>query len=577
LLFFQRFLFYLPFLFPSLITSPDHIDEGNFTCSFGHSPPCPITLDNVQDTLAIGRNWSHSFSSICSLFSNFSQPIRVIVFGGSMTWGESTKGCCCEIDESCEETSECRHDFEEARIGGKSYRPCAWPNQFGRWLQKKFPHLQIVYLNSAARASRSDFILELLFIHFHPNSPQRLGSNDLILIDYSVNDASDAPQAGVNLELALRKILTAYDSRPKVLLIETYGYAFHSNSLHVPIGQSSHSADYSTLHRAVAKHYSLPYWSPINAVWSSVKRGFTNLPSNLAFTETHPPWHVHLFIADIIAATFLSEYHHWCSSSSSSSTPSPPPPQTKVHFPVLESLPPPLYGAHAPPDCQLTQFVININAVEEYKKLGTRRRTSPSSQRSSLMTQHRIRRRIEVLSSFPLNTSHYPARWDVVDSVTNQLLIPPQETINNSNIESSLWLLTDDHHRNKPGWIAYPQASDHNISTLRFYFQTPIDFVSLDSSTTLTLSIGYLKTYENVGKVEVGICGESIGIRLDGLWDRPEFHHVSLIQFRYAEISLGQLRACDHLPMNQRYLSVTPTQLHERVKNKFKIMSIRLC
>jgi hypothetical protein len=95
--------------------------------------------------------------------------------------------------------------------------------------------------------------------------------------------------------------------------------------------------------------------------------------------------------------------------------------------------------------------------------------------------------------------------------------------------------------------------------------------------TTLTLSIGYLKTYENVGKVEVGFCGQAVGIRLDGLWDRVEFNHVSLIQLRYAEIHSGHLEACRDLPMSERYLSFTPTQLNERAKNKFKIMSVRLC
>jgi hypothetical protein len=91
------------------------------------------------------------------------------------------------------------------------------------------------------------------------------------------------------------------------------------------------------------------------------------------------------------------------------------------------------------------------------------------------------------------------------------------------------------------------------------------------------LSIGYLKSYENFGKVEVGICGQDIGVRLDGLWDRPEFHHVSLIQFRYKEILPGHLQVCDELPMNERYLSITPSQLNERDKNKFKVMSVRLC
>lgn len=215
---------------------------------------------------------------------------------------------------------------------------------------------------------------------------------------------------------------------------------------------------------------------------------------------------------------------------------------------------------------------LNINAAEEYKKLAKRRMSSPSQR--SFKTQHHIRRRTNVYS-FPSNSSHFPPRWDVVDSVTNQLLISAQETVSDSNTESSLWLLTDDHHRNKPGWIVYPQASDRNISTLRFYFQNPTDFSSLSSA--LTLSIGYLKTYENMGKVQVGICGQAINLRLDGLWNLPEFHHVSLIQFRYTEILRGDLQVCDHLPMSERYISMTPTQLHERGKNKFKIMSIRLC
>jgi hypothetical protein len=64
----------------------------------------------------------------------------------------------------------------------------------------------IIPLNSAAPAFRSEFILERLFVRFNPNSPQKLGSNDLIIIDYSVNDSSDTPQAGANLELAIRKI-----------------------------------------------------------------------------------------------------------------------------------------------------------------------------------------------------------------------------------------------------------------------------------------------------------------------------------------------------------------------------------
>jgi hypothetical protein len=304
--------------------------------------------------------------------------------GNYFWWKYDLGGCCCEIDESCEEMSECREEFhKEHEFRDK---PCAWPNHFARWLQKKFPHLEIIPVNSAAPASRSEFILERLFVRFNPNSPQKLGSNDLIIIDYSVNDSSDAPQAGANLELAVRKILTAYESTPKLLLIETYGYGFYSDLRHVPIGQSSHSPDYSILHRAVAKHYSLPYWSSINAVWSSLNRNSTNLPSFLAFTESHPPWHVHLFIADIIAATFLAEYHHWCSSNS----------PTKSIVPT--TIPPPLYGAQAPLECQLSEFVINVNAAEEYKKLIKRKMTQSSPSLSNSMTPHshrQIRRRTQ--------------------------------------------------------------------------------------------------------------------------------------------------------------------------------------
>ena len=103
-----------------------------FTCPLTHNIPCPVVRENIQDSLNISQISSSNsrktaFSSLCEIkmkLSNKDEKIRVLVFGGSVTMGIWSEGCCTET---------------ETNIGDHAIKRCAWPHFFGEWSKQAFP------------------------------------------------------------------------------------------------------------------------------------------------------------------------------------------------------------------------------------------------------------------------------------------------------------------------------------------------------------------------------------------------------------------------------------------------------
>jgi len=72
--------------------------------------------------------------------------------------------------------------------------------------------------------------------------------------------------------------------------------------------------DYQNVYHAVAKEFKLPLWSYRDTLDFIIKENKTHpavsylsFEHNLYGSNIHPPWYVHRFLADLIAANFLRE------------------------------------------------------------------------------------------------------------------------------------------------------------------------------------------------------------------------------------------------------------------------------
>eukprot|EP01036_Dinobryon_divergens_P032905 gene32905-42586_t len=182
--------------------------------------------------------------------------------GGSVTNGAWARGCVCESD-SCNISEDLRKCLEN-RDGNHC---CSWPRQLRRWLISK-TSARVNFISYAIGGTTSSTALNL-YVEKLPKLPHL----DLVLLDYSVNDAC-----------ALGNGMDTQNSSP---------------------------IDSSQCHAS-----NISWWSATiaNKSFSKILRW----QDNCVECEVHPPWIVHLYTADLYAAIIEKEFHR-CSSSSSTS------------------------------------------------------------------------------------------------------------------------------------------------------------------------------------------------------------------------------------------------------------------
>lgn len=300
---------------------------------------CPLRPQNILDAQrAVTTNtldtqgWSTK-TSFCSAYSTLhnvagaaGNHTRIVILGGSVTGGTYAGGCCCvkEVDRRCTLSAKintiCALDNQKGI--------CSWSEHFKRWANAVFGDRVSVILICGGGCHSLCMSNDLL-VKFQEKGIRTLTSSDIVLIDHSVNDGetwrlkSQVPILEHALSSLIRKIYHASTegSWPTVVLLEHWPFPSGmneriKNATDIPPG----SVDYSTMYSTIAARFELPVWSYKDVVWS---RFVENDPVQSKFRryllflnnrlkkygmDSHPPFYVHLFYADLIAALLLSEF-----------------------------------------------------------------------------------------------------------------------------------------------------------------------------------------------------------------------------------------------------------------------------
>lgn len=284
----------------------------------------PFDKQNIEDILS-AMTWKARSSSLCDVvvannrfnknnaimkYDNKRVPVvKLIFFGGSMTKGSGTEGACCcvdIVDSSCPGLSACRR-YNGA--GNDAY--CGWTGYISRWFQSAFPHVQFEFVDFSDHG-RTSLVSANLFSSMIENLNMTLSSSDIVFLDHSVNDAYSCLKAAnckakLGLETLIREIIhhtiNSDGSWPNIILIEQYPKA-------------DKLAVYPPFYREIAKHYNLPLWSYPSFVYSTYAAKYqSHFVNTLKDHGTHPPWHVHMLIADLFSGAFMTTLERECKQS----------------------------------------------------------------------------------------------------------------------------------------------------------------------------------------------------------------------------------------------------------------------
>ena len=264
---------------------------------------CPITHRNVQMAL-YATKWETYIPGLLKIAESIKNnkevySFNVIISGGSMTEGRMTGGgcmCCVHREALCSlKTTECFVD-EKA---------CSWASIFVDWLQAEFSWINITVIDISTSGLASDMAPRNLNSYFYEHNIQ-LTAYDIFFLDHSVNEARQGSinEVQTGVEGYIRHIIQLYAALkpPTLILIEQYGYRDLSGNSAEPTNTQS----YTYVFRKLAEHYKLLLWSIKDVYWSyDMNMMYPIDPRNTMHRMTHPPWYVHLFMADLLAATIL--------------------------------------------------------------------------------------------------------------------------------------------------------------------------------------------------------------------------------------------------------------------------------
>eukprot|EP01034_Spumella_vulgaris_P024925 gene24925-31321_t len=223
--------------------------------------------------------------------------------------GAFTQGCC--TGPNCPYTQDDKSD--------QSFdMKCAWPHYLGRWMDSIF-NATVETVNVAGHGATSQTVSDDFEDIMKRNQVQPFSDHDLIFLDLSVTDAtlSSSEQRVGEMERALTSLVDKIfahkadgsRSRPTVILLE----------METLDRQGVHSAQYLRAYERVARAHRIPIWSYRDAVLNGFSQLQADSPetsqyvaylrlNSLERANHHPPWHVHLFYADLLAVVLLREF-----------------------------------------------------------------------------------------------------------------------------------------------------------------------------------------------------------------------------------------------------------------------------
>lgn len=283
-------------------TSTMHSEHPDIPLHCSASTPCPHSL-SASITSAITWNVR---PSICASFQQTEEVINVVYFGGSVPHGHHARGCCCTEQSKCPLISNLCAEGDDGGIRAAS---CSWVGYLNFWMPRAYPELQFAIHDLTAPGTTS-VEQAMKFAENYRLHDIHLKSTDIILIDYSVNDGTIYQHRLKDLQYGLESFirrLLILGNFPTIIVLESLPSIIYNHiAFHPPV-----ESDYSQVYRAVAKHYALPVWSYHDLVWSDAISAtsfadFVRWSNNNRNSKEHPPWFVHLFMADAFATAWQS-------------------------------------------------------------------------------------------------------------------------------------------------------------------------------------------------------------------------------------------------------------------------------
>ena len=548
------------------------------------SRSCPISQVNLE-TAVKAVDWAQYAQVFHLLYKTLRNPsvlknqkVNVFFLGGSMTHGSHTFGACrCnqKVDKRCPSMKGEPKDAE-----------CTWATMLFDWMRKTFPAVRFNFFNFATTGYDSVVMAETFGDHMRLFTPgHRLTAYDIVFVDHSVNDLRLGKVIMQHsFELLIQRILkfgepvastvgtgntTALYARPTIVVIDQYAKVKQSTADGIP--------ESSAVYRAVSRHYGLMYLSLREVFWSyhqftnitlpappvaaagskqgslqegtkktqksvSVRQYAHNPVDSPLHLDAHPPWFVHLYIADLIADSLMQTMKRISTQAAHASGASvflaDVPNQPKVS---VAPLPPSMLNAD-----QLSGTVCD--------------RDLP----------------------FP------------VDAHSNSTFQPSKVhdfELDMSTAKRAGWREYVDYH-DVPGWMINA-LSDPTQRVLTFPFQHSTA-VSTTDLQRLLLRIRYLKSYTGMGAVKVSICGApmycdpatGLDCTIDGLYHDYETNRVSLPEVFLYELQEEDATRCAQLPSAERTVQLeyfvdrhkdARGLLAARKHQKFKLISLTVC
>ena len=232
----------------------------NYTCQM--TPFCPLISGNAKRVMKFCPAERRNMNAICKLRclkvneNERSGKVNIIVFGGSMTWGLGSYGCCCYRDPTqCPSSYSCPRAADPYDDGN---RYCSWASHFGRWIKNYFNNHNLLFFNLATRASTSYYTANIIGNYLSENNIQ-LSNNDIILLDFSINDAESQSIMMIRhgVESLIRKLYYySNGSYPTIILLETWPHMIgsHESPEFIILNNfepNPHKNDYITIYREV--------------------------------------------------------------------------------------------------------------------------------------------------------------------------------------------------------------------------------------------------------------------------------------------------------------------------------------
>jgi hypothetical protein len=265
---------------------------------------CPLNPSHLPILMA---SFDNASAQICDSLAALEKrrPVRIIIFGGSVTQGHIAGGC---IDGTCNDGKPCDVEL------------CRWGLTFGEYIRDHMfsGNKNIELLDASVGGTGSCFLPRHIptFLHLRNIT---LSKDDIMIMDYSVNDGCWYSKDPAKLRLLNNCLVNTLQSLaqntaggvlPTVLLLEFWPFSGYDLDATEPVDFS-----YADSYRGFAKEYHIPIVSHRSLFWSETFRKDLQQHPKLEYVMRykygspnsiyiHPPWVTHDFYADLMVAVF---------------------------------------------------------------------------------------------------------------------------------------------------------------------------------------------------------------------------------------------------------------------------------